>query len=60
MNENWHEKKITALENPISEFNARSGLDFSEYQAVVQHINEKHPDQGKEDWERIKASLPSY
>lgn len=60
INENWHEKKITALENPISEFNARSGLDFSEYQAVVQHINEKHPDQGKEDWERIKASLPSY
>ena len=57
----WGEnKKITALQNPISEFNARGGLDLEDYQAFEKHLENEHPDIGKEDWEKTRTGLPTF
>ena len=60
INPRWGEPKITPLQDPIDEFNAREGLDLSYYQAMVEHLDAAHPHRGKADWERIKGSLPPY
>jgi hypothetical protein len=60
INPNWDDKKITPLEDPLGEFNVRGGLNFDDYQNLVAHMNEAHPEQGKQDWDIIKSKLPSY
>lgn len=57
---NWGVQYVTALENPISEFNARGGLDLELYQRIENHISEAHPNLGKDEWLRIKEELPSF
>lgn len=56
----WGAKHITALEHPISEFNARGGLDLDEYQRVEQHLTTEHPDLGKEEWAKLQKELPAF
>ena len=56
----WGYRHITALENPISEFNARGGLDLELYQEIENHISKVHPTLGKDEWLRIKEELPAF
>jgi pimeloyl-ACP methyl ester carboxylesterase len=57
----WGTKKqISALENPISEFNARGGLDLNEYRALEEHLATEHPNLGEEQWAEIQKQLPTF
>ncbi len=56
----WNAKHITALEHPISEFNARGGLDLDEYQKVEQHLITEHPHLGADEWIKIQKELPAF
>lgn len=56
----WGARHITALVNPISEFNARGGLDLDEYQKVEQHLATEHPQLGEEEWAKLQKELPAF
>lgn len=56
----WGAKHITALEHPMSEFNARGGLDLGVYQSLNQHLAAEHPHLGEQDWLKIKQQLPAF
>ncbi len=59
-NEWGTKKQISALENPISEFNARGGMDLDKYRALEEHLATEHPDLGKEQWAKIQKLLPKF
>ena len=54
----WHEKHITALENPISEFNARGGSDLADYTRHTEWFLQGHPDLFETMWPVIEAEMP--
>jgi len=57
----WGTKKqISALENPISEFNARGGMDLASYKALEEHLETEHPYLGSNQWAEIQKQLPSF
>lgn len=56
----WGAKHITALEHPISEFNARGGLDLEEYQRIEKHLTTVHHHLGKEQWAEVQKELPAF
>lgn len=51
-------RNITALQDPVGEFNARGGVDLAGYLALQAHIDEEHPNLGKEQWVEIQSKLP--
>lgn len=46
------------LEHPVSEFNARGGLDLADYQASKNHMTDAHPTMGADQWEVEKQKIP--
>ena len=56
----WKEKNITPLQHPIGEFNARGGMDLAEYLAYQEHLDSAHPNLGKEEWEELQKTLPTF
>lgn len=54
----WSSENITALTHPISEFNARGGMDFMEYLAFEKHMTQDHAGRGAAEWEGIQKELP--
>ncbi|HEY5267880.1 MAG TPA: alpha/beta fold hydrolase [Candidatus Saccharimonadales bacterium] len=59
-NEWGTKKQISVLKNPISEFNARGGMDLVAYLALEEQLVAQQADFGKEKWDKIKANLPSF
>ena len=53
-------KKISPLENPIGEFNARSGMELAAYLALEDQLDTQNTDLGKETWDGIKRNLPPF
>lgn len=56
----WNEKNITALQNPIGEFNARGGMDLAEYLSFQEHLASTHPHLGNEQWDELQKVLPPF
>ncbi|MEI9913606.1 MAG: hypothetical protein WDN66_01155 [Candidatus Saccharibacteria bacterium] len=61
-NTRWGEKpgEITPLQNPISEFNARGGMELSKYREMKSHFTDEYPELGKEMWAKTKEKLPAF
>ena len=57
----WGTKKqISALKDPISEFNARGGLDLNDYRFLEEHLATEHPNLGEKQWAEIQKQLPAF
>lgn len=54
----WREPKVTPLKDPIGEFNARGGVELSEYLSMQDHLVAEHPNIGREKWAEIEKTIP--
>jgi pimeloyl-ACP methyl ester carboxylesterase len=58
--EQWDQKHtIPALQNPVSEFNARRGMELEDYQRLQEDLAAQ-PNLGQEEWAEIKKELPPF
>ncbi len=56
----WNQKHtIPELENPISEFNARRGMELGDYQRLLDDLSAQS-NLGQEQWTEIEKELPPF